>query len=148
MNAQRISKAISINAPREKIWRVLTEDQYTRRWYAEFSEGTHAITDWKVGSKALFVDDSKCGLASKVVENKPPEFLSLEHQGIVNDGIEDYESDMAKSVKGGCENYSLTEQDGVTRLFIEADMAPEYFDSMSLSWDRALELIKEFSEAA
>ena len=38
---------ISINAPREKVWEVLWNDTTYPAWTAVFSEGSHAVTDWK-----------------------------------------------------------------------------------------------------
>lgn len=146
MEMKVIIKSIEIKAPKEKVWNVLLDDKSTRIWYAAFSEGTHAKTDWEVGSKALFVDNSNCGMVSKVIVNNPGEMLSIEHQGIIMDGKEDYESEMAKAIKGGREIYLLSATNGITNLSIESDMAEEMFESMSLSWDKALQKIKELSE--
>lgn len=30
------------------------EDRYNTQGFSEFMEGTHAITDWKINSKAIF----------------------------------------------------------------------------------------------
>jgi uncharacterized protein YndB with AHSA1/START domain len=144
--AQTIEKSIDINAPKERVWDVLLNDKFTRIWYSEFSEGAYAETDWKVGSKALFLDKKQCGIVGKVIANKPYEVISIEYEGIVMDGVEDYESADAKQVKGALETYHLSEKNGVTRVSIECDMGPEWFETMSLSWDKALLKIKELSE--
>lgn len=146
MEMKVITKSIEIKAPKEKVWNVLLDDKSTRIWYAEFSEGTFAETDWKVGSKALFIDNTRSGMVSKVIVNNPGQMLSVEHQGIVMEGKEDYESEMAKAVKGGREIYMLSEKNGNTQLSIECDMAEQMFESMSLSWDKALQKIQELSE--
>jgi len=146
MEKQTIKKSIDINAPKEKVWDVMLSDKFTRIWYGEFCEGSHAETDWKVGSKALFKDNSESGLVGKVILNKPYEVISVEYKGIVIAGIEDYKSESAKNVKGGLEKYRLTEKNGVTHLSIECDMSKEYFESMSAAWVRALQKIKEISE--
>lgn len=143
---KRIKMSIEINAPKEKVWEVLLNDQYTRQWYAEFSEGSHAETDWKEGSKAVFTDNTHSGLISKVTKNKPFEVFSLEYQGVVMAGEEDYESQVAKEIKGGLEAYQLSEMEGKTTLNIESDMGDEYFDSMSASWEKALKKVKQLSE--
>lgn len=146
MGMQTIKKSIEVEAPKANVWDVILTDKFNRIWYAEFSEGTHAETDWKVGSKATFTDKSNCGLISEVRTNQPHEVLSLEYVGIVADGKEDYESDAAKAVKGGHETYVLSGADGITQLSIECDMGAEYFDMTSSAWDRALQKIKELSE--
>ena len=141
-----IKKSIAIHAPKEKVWEVLLKDDYTRQWFSEFSEGTHADTDWSVGSKALFTDNTNSGMVAKIVENKKAELLSMEYLGSVENGKEEYETEMAKAVKGGMEIYKLSENNGVTDLTISCDMGEDYFDMMSLAWDRALQKIKGLSE--
>lgn len=145
-NMKTIKKSIEIKAPKNKVWDVLVQDQYTKKWYSEFSEGSHAETDWKVGSKAVFTDTTGGGMVAKVVENKPGEALSLEYEGVVVKGKEDYESEEAKKYKGGHENYKLTGKDGTTQLAIESDMTEDMFESMSESWEKALQKIKVLSE--
>jgi uncharacterized protein YndB with AHSA1/START domain len=146
MNGELIKKSIAIKAPREKVWNVLIDDACTRVWYAEFSEGTHAETDWNVGSKALFTDSSGSGLLAKVAVNKPNEMLSVSYEGIINSGKEDYESDIARQVKGGHETYWLKENNGNTYLEIECTMAPEMIEQMSEAWEKALEKVRELAE--
>ncbi|MDB5120633.1 MAG: Activator of Hsp90 ATPase 1-like protein [Sphingobacteriales bacterium] len=147
METQAIKKSMVIDASKEKIWKVLTEDQFTRIWYAAFSEGSYAETDWQVGSKAIFKDASNSGMVTKVTENKPYDVLSLEYMGILTNGVEDCESEIANQYKGGVEAYYLTEENGHVRLSIESDMSEEYFESMSVAWDNALGKIKELSES-
>jgi len=146
MKKQTIKKSIDISAPKEKVWDVMLSDKFTRIWYAEFSEGSHAETDWKIGSNALFKDISESGLVGKVIVNKPYEVISVEYKGIVLAGIEDYKSEGANNVKRGLETYRLKEKEGVTHLSIECDMSEEYFDSMSSDWEKALKKVKELSE--
>jgi len=146
METQLIEKSIEINASKEKVWNVLVLDQYNLQWYHAFSEGTHAETDWKVGSKTVFTDHSNDGMIGRVIENKPGESLVIEYEGVIMKGVEDYDSDVAQKVKGGRESYILTHSNGTTSLYISCDMDPEYFDMMSGQWDIALEKIKELSE--
>ncbi|HXI00504.1 MAG TPA: SRPBCC domain-containing protein [Sphingobacteriaceae bacterium] len=143
----KIEKSIKIKAKKEAVWEVLLQDKYTRIWYSEFSPGSHAETDWQIGSKAVFKDDSKCGIVGMVVKNKPYEIIELEYDGIITDGIEDYDSEIAREVKGGLETYQLSEEEGVTQLSIACDMSEEYFEMMSKAWDNALAKIKELSES-
>jgi len=148
MNAeiQTLKKSIGINAPKEKVWAILLQDNYTRIWYAEFSEGTHAETDWQLGSKAIFMDSNKDGLVGTVVVNRPNEVISIKYDGFISGGKEDYESEGAQAMKGTRETYRLTENNGITQLAIELDTAEEYFLYMSSAWNKALEKIKELAE--
>ena len=143
---KKIKKSIDINASKEKVWEVLTEDRYTRIWYAEFHEGSHAVTDWKVGSKAVFKDESGSGIIAKIIKNDPTEILSMEYTGMLVNGKEDYESDMAKGLAGGRETYIMLEKEGVTTLDLEGDMNDEMYDMMSGLWEKAFAKVKELSE--
>ncbi|WP_159468050.1 SRPBCC domain-containing protein [Dyadobacter sp. 3J3] len=141
-----IKKSILIKASKEKAWDVLFTDPYIRIWYNEFSAGCYAVTDWKLGSKAVFKDDNDNGLVGEIVANQPNQLLSIEYVGVLEGGIEDYESEMANLMKGGRETYKISETDGGTYLEIELDIAQEYFEMMSSMWDKALEKIKELAE--
>ena len=145
MKTKTIKKSLEISAPKENVWDVLINDKFTRAWYAVFSQGTHAETDWKVGSKATFTDDSHSGLIGKIIENKPNEILSIEYEGMVVDGLEDYDSEIARSIKGGREIYQLSGNNSSTHLSISCDMSEDYFESMSLAWDKALLKISELA---
>lgn len=143
---QTIKKTVAVNAPKEKVWDVLLQDNFNRLWFAAFSEGTYADTDWQLGSKVKFIDNSNSGLIGEVVVNRPYEVISVEYTGVVEAGEEDYESPAAKAMQGSRETYRLTQKEGVTTLAIESDMAEEYFDMMAAAWDTALEKIKELAE--
>jgi len=142
----QIKKSVEINASSEKVWNVLILDEYNREWYSAFSEGTHAETDWKVGSKVVFFDKSKDGMIGKIIENEPGKSLVIEYDGVIMQGLEDYDSEVAKKVKGGQESYILTDVDGATNLAISSDMDPEYYEMMSEQWDVALDKIKTLAE--
>ncbi|MCF0057984.1 SRPBCC domain-containing protein [Dyadobacter sp. CY356] len=141
-----IQKSILIKAPKEKVWDVLFTDPYIRIWYNEFAVGCYAVTDWQLGSKALFKDNNESGLIGEIVANQPNQLLSIEYKGVLEGGVEDYESEMANQMKGGRETYKISEVDGGTYLEVELDIAQEYFEMMSSAWDKAMEKIKELAE--
>lgn len=136
-----------INAPREKVWSVLLDDATYREWTAVFMEGSRAITDWKKGSKAIFTDSSgKSGMVSRIEENIPNEFLSIEHLGELKDGVEDTTSEKVQQWAGAHENYTLKEINGQTELLIDCDMADDYVDMFKDIWPKALDKVKEIAE--
>jgi PhnB protein len=146
MKVKTIKKSIDINAPKQQVWDVLVKDEYTRDWYSVFSPGSHVETDWKEGGKAVFSDHSNCGMVAKIIANKPNEELAFEYTGFLKDGEEDYESEGAKALKGGKEIYLLRGENGSTHLEIASDMGDEWYDSMSLAWDKALQKLKQLAE--
>ncbi len=135
-----------INATPEKIWRVLWDDTTYRQWTKAFSEGSYAETDWKQGSKVLFLDGNGQGMVSRIAENRPNEYMSIEHLGEVKDGVQDTTSDRVKDWAGAHENYTLKKVDGQTELSVEMDITEEFKDMFSQMWPKALENIKRLSE--
>jgi hypothetical protein len=85
---EKLHYDIAINATPEKVWKVLWTDKTYREWTSAFSEGSHAETDWKEGSKVLFLDGNGQGMVSKIAVNRPNEFMSFEHLGEVHEGKE------------------------------------------------------------
>lgn len=146
METKKIEKTIHITASKENVWRVLTEDFFTRQWYAEFSEGTYAEGDLQEGGKVVFLDASKSGMITKVVTLQPQQQLAYEYTGILKEGQEDYASDESKAIQGGREVYQLKSNGGLTELQVTGDMAPEFIDMMSASWDKAAEKIRMLAE--
>ncbi|MCI0449246.1 MAG: SRPBCC domain-containing protein [Chlorobi bacterium] len=143
---EKLNFSIKINAPRKKVWSVLFDDPTYRNWTSVFAPGSYAETDWKEGSKALFLDGKGNGMVSRIAKSNPHEYLSINHIGIIKDGIEDTQSDEVKKWAGALENYTLNENSGVTELKIDMDSDNEYKDYFSKTWPKALEKVKELSE--
>jgi uncharacterized protein YndB with AHSA1/START domain len=137
---------IAIDAPREKVWNVLWEEDSYRAWTAPFSEGSHAVSDWKKGSKVLFLDGKGMGMVSKIDETIPNEYMSFEHLGSIKDGVEDVSSDEAKSFAGAHENYTLKEAGGKTELIVDMDIDDQYKDYFTQTFPKALAKVKELAE--
>jgi uncharacterized protein YndB with AHSA1/START domain len=146
METKLIEKSILIQAPAAKIWEVITEDRLNRIWLAEFGAGNIADTDWREGSKALFTDGSKSGLVGVIEVSRPFEQITIEYTGIVTDGVEDYDSEIAKQMIGYQETYILKEEEGGARMSMTCAMGVDYYDDMAAAWDKALDKIKELAE--
>ena len=67
---------ITIHAPKEAVWATLWNDSTYREWTSVFSEGSYADTDWKEGSKVLFLSGTGEGMYSTIARNKPNECSS------------------------------------------------------------------------
>ena len=143
---EKINFSTSINAPKEKVWKTLWDDTTYRKWTSVFSPTSYADTDWKEGSKVLFLDGQGSGMVSKIEANRPNEFMSFKHLGEVKNGVEDTESDKVKSWAGAHENYTLKEVDGTTDLLVELDMNEEYKEMFMQMFPKALEQVKILSE--
>src|SRR4051812_30230703 len=113
---EKINFSTSINAPKDKVWRTLWEDASYRKWTSFFMEGSCAVTDWKEGSKILFVDGKGNGMVSQIESSNPYDYMSFKHLGVVKNGVEDTESEAVKAWAGAQENYTLKETNGTTTL--------------------------------
>lgn len=140
-----------INAPKERVWDLMLGDATYREWTTVFSPGSYYKGNWEEGSKMLFlgpnpVDGTEGGMVSRVKENRLYEFISLEHQGMINNGVEDTASDAIKDWAGAHENYTFTEKDGGTELTIDMDIVESEKDSMEKAWKEALVKLKKMAE--
>ncbi|WP_454804026.1 SRPBCC domain-containing protein [Mucilaginibacter phyllosphaerae] len=140
---------ITINAPREKVWKTLWDDTTYPKWTTAFCEGSKAITDWQEGSKVLFVDGENRGMVSVIERKIPNEYMSFKMLGELVKGEVDYTTDNALLIAGGFENYTLTEQEGTTLLVIDiggANMTEGIIDYFMATWPKALALLKALAE--
>lgn len=140
---------INIDAPREKVWEVLWNDNTYPVWTAPFAEGSQAETDWQEGSKVLFTDGKGSGMVSMIAEKKPNEYMSFKHLGTVKDGVEDTESEENKAWAGALENYILKAENGGTALTVEMSLdgiPQEMLDYFANTWPKALDKLKEIAE--
>lgn len=146
---QKIHFSATINAPREKVWEVLWDLDTYKTWTKAFAEGSTVKTDnWKEGSKLLFHDGTGSGMVSEVAVNRPNEYMSFRHLGIVKDGVEDTTSDEVKIWAGSTENYTLKGENGTTELTVDMDISDEYKAMFETMWPNALAILKRLAEGS
>lgn len=144
----RMTFSTTIQAPKELVWRTMLEDETYRKWTSAFAEGSYAVTDWKAGSKALFLTPEGSGMVSRIAEHRPNEFLSLEHLGTVKDGVEDVDSAEVKQWAGARENYTLREHFDHVALTVEMDITEDHQQYFQDTWPRALAALKDLAEGS
>ena len=137
----------TINAPKEKVWSSLWDEESYRKWTSAFSPSSYAKSDWKEGSKILFLDGEGSGMVSRIEALRPNEFMSFKHLGEVKDGVEDTESDKVKAWAGAFENYTLKEVDGKTELSVDIDMNAEHMEIFNQMFPKALAQLKTIAES-
>jgi uncharacterized protein YndB with AHSA1/START domain len=142
--------SVRIEAPREKVWRTMLNDRTYRQWTEVFSAGSHFVGNWEKGSKILFLAPDKngkmAGMVSTIAENRPNEFISIKHLGVVSNGVEDTVSKAVKNWSGALENYTFQEKNGGTEVIIDTDSDDEFESMFKEIWPRALDKLKELAE--
>ena len=134
----------SINAPKEKVWQALWNDENYRQWTSVFSEGSYAVTDWQQGSKVHFLSADGGGMYSVIDRMVPSEVMSFKHQGEIKEGVE---QPLNEAWAGASETYTLTQQNSHTLLTVTLEMLESdaaYFDTI---FPTALQKVAEIAES-
>ncbi|TBO41183.1 SRPBCC family protein [Pedobacter kyonggii] len=139
---EKIEFKTTINATAEKVWDALFGVETYPKWTAVFAEGSRVETDWKKGSKALFLGDNGDGMVAVIQDNIPNRYMSIKHLGEIKDGKEDLSGDWGETF----ENYTLNERDGKTELLIDMNISDEWKDYFEKTWPKALDKVKEIAE--
>ncbi len=143
---EKLYFSVDIKAPIQKVWDILWADETYRKWTAAFSEGSYAESDWKEGSRILFLSPGGDGMLARIAEKREPHYMGFEHLGMILGGVEDTTSDKVKPWAGARENYSLSENNGHTTVNIDIDITEEYKDMFTQMWPKALQSLKELAE--
>jgi len=141
---EKIEFKIEIKASPDKVWDVLlSKESFYPLWTVVFAEGSTAETDWKKGSKAIFLDGKGNGMVSRIEENIPLQFISIKHLGEFKNGEEDLNHDWGDAY----ENYTLENKSGQTQLTINLNVSSDWIDYMEKTWPEALNKVAELAEA-
>jgi hypothetical protein len=142
--------SVHINAGRTTVWTTMLEDRTYREWARPFRDGSHFEGSWKKGSDIRFLaptdDGGEAGMFSRIKENIPHEFISIEHIGMIVDGAVDTTSDEVKKWALSYENYTFTENGMGTELIVDMLIEEEYVPMMNEMWPDALKVLKALCE--
>lgn len=150
---KKLQYTIEINASADEVYNTMLgidNIETYNLWTAEFNPTSTYEGSWEKGSKIYFVgtdeNGKKGGMVSEIVENIPNQFVSIRHYGILDGDQEITEGPEVEKWAGGLENYSFLEENGVTKVTAECDMADDYQDYFDTTWPKALKKLKELSE--
>lgn len=149
---QKLNFSIVINAPKEKVWHAMLDDKPYREWTRAFNPGSYYKGDWSRGSKMLFLGPDpetgqEGGMVSRIAENRPYEYISIEHIGIIQNGVEDTTSEYARKLAPAFENYTFKEKGGATEVLVDMDADDEYAEMFNKMWPEGLQRLKKIAEA-
>jgi uncharacterized protein YndB with AHSA1/START domain len=141
---------ILIDANVERVYNVMIDEKHYVEWTSVFNPTSHFKGSWEKGSKILFVgeaeDGSLGGMVSRIKENIPFRFISIEHLGIIQNGKEVLCGPDVDEWAGALENYTFTDQNSKTLLSVDVYTGEKYASYFDETWPKALEKLKSMCE--
>lgn len=142
---------ISIQASVEKVYATMLDEQHYRTWTSAFNPTSRFKGTWETGSKILFIGTdekgNEGGMVSRIRENIPNAFVSIEHIGVLQDGKEITSGKDVDGWAGSFENYTYSKTDiNTTQLKVELDSNPEFKSYFLETYPKALEILKQLCE--
>lgn len=150
---KRLQFNVSINAPVAKTYDFMlginSQSTY-EQWTSMFNPTSTYEGSWDKGNKILFIGidekGAKGGMVSRIVENIPNRFVSIQHYGLIKSGEEITEGPEVEKWASGFENYTFEENNGITLVTVDLDTIEGYLDYMNQSYPKALDKLKELCE--
>lgn len=148
--AQMLQFEIEINKDTESVYNCMIDKKKYREWTSVFNESSEYRGSWEKGSKILFIgvnsEGEQEGMVSRIKENIPGKFISIEHMGILKHGVERTCGPDVDDWQGALENYTFRPRAGKTILTIDLDANKEWLDYLREEWPKALSRLKEVCE--
>jgi len=142
---------INIYANVKKVFKTMLDKKQYAVWTAEFNPESHFAGSWEKGSKILFLgsdkDENMGGMVSRIKENIPNKFISIEHLGLVQNGIEITSGPEVEGWAGAFENYTFKGENGKTLVSVDVDVNQEFKSYILKTFPKALKKLKTICEA-
>jgi uncharacterized protein YndB with AHSA1/START domain len=141
---------ISIHANASKVYSTMIHEKHYAEWTAVFSPTSRFEGSWEKGSDINFLGNDNegnvGGMYSRIKENIPNRFVSIEHLGIIQNGVKTTSGPEVDDWAGALENYTFTESNGTTLLSVSLDSIEEHKEYFEKTWPEALKVLKEICE--
>lgn len=150
---KKLQFKVSINAPVAMVYDIMlgihSKSTY-EQWTASFNPTSTYEGSWDKGNKILFVgvdeNGEKGGMVSKIADNTPNKFVSIQHYGLVKGDQEITEGPEVEKWSNGFENYTFEESNGATTVTVDLDTTEDLLDFMNETYPTALDKLKELCE--
>lgn len=147
---ERISYSTYIDCPVDRVYETMIDEEHYKEWTAVFNPSSRYEGSWEEGSKIRFYGEDENGniggMISRIRQNIPNRYISIEHLGMINDGKEITEGKEVEEFAGALENYRFQSKDGGTELIVEFDTNENWKEYFSTTWPIALQKLKEVCE--
>jgi uncharacterized protein YndB with AHSA1/START domain len=141
---------ISIHASASKVFGTMLNEKHYQEWTAVFNPASRFEGSWEKGSEINFLGTDKegnvGGMYSRIKDNIPGQFLSIEHLGIIQNGKKITSGPEVDDWAGALENYLFTETEGTTLLSVSLDSIEEHKSYFEETWPGALKVLKRICE--
>lgn len=145
-----MSYSVTIDCPVDKVYETMLDEAHYRKWTSVFNPASRYEGSWEEGSLMRFYGEDENGntggMLSKIRQNLPNRYISIEHLGLIENGKEITEGEQVEAFAGALENYRLMEKDGGTELIVEFDTHENWKDYFSTTWPAALQQLKQVCE--
>jgi hypothetical protein len=150
---QKLQFKVIINAPVTRVYDFMlginSKSTYGQ-WTSLFNPTSTYEGNWEKGTKILFigVDEKgeKGGMVSRIAENIPNRFVSIQHYGLVKADKEITEGPEVEKWANGYENYTFEQNNEITTVTVDLDFTEEFVDYMNQTYPKALDKLKELCE--
>jgi uncharacterized protein YndB with AHSA1/START domain len=147
---EKLHFEIEINASPEKVYSTMLDEQHYKTWTAVFNPTSSYKGSWAKGSKIHFIGTDEQGnvggMVSRIKENIPNQFVSIEHLGVLQGDKEILEGKEVDGWAGSFENYTYTKQGNNTLLSVDIDANKEYKSYFSETYPKSLQVLKKLCE--
>jgi uncharacterized protein YndB with AHSA1/START domain len=141
MEKETYKNSIELNASLGRVWKIVTEPALIKEWASAFGHGTHADSEWKVGSTVEWKDMGGNIGAKGIISNMEPE------KELRVDFFDDVKMTDPAELGEYSEIYSMKNDGDVTTLTITmGPLEHKYMKGFVPMWDRAFKLIKNLAE--
>ena len=137
---------ISINAPVEKVYTTMIDEKSYTEWTAAFNPTSTYKGSWDKNAKILFIGTDKDGVVSRIKENMPNKFISIEHLGFVKGEEEITSGPEVDGWAGALENYTFKLINGGTLLSVDMNSNEDFKSYFIEIWPKALAILKTICE--
>ena len=159
---EKLQFKVSINAPVSKVYDCMlgiNNKSTYEQWTSLFNPTSTYEGNWDKGNKILFlgVDEKgeKGGMVSRIAENIPNQFVSIQHYGLLKADQEITEGPEVEKWANGFENYTFEENNArpddpvgreTTTVTVDLDTTADFIDYMNQSYPKALDKLKDICE--
>lgn len=142
---------ITIHASPARVYQMMLDRKHYSDWTSVFNPTSRFEGSWEKGTKIMFLgtgeDGSQGGMISRIVENIPYKFVSIMHEGIIQNGTEITQGQEVEEWAGGFENYTFRDDQGKTLLSIDLDSTPGFVSYFHQTYPLAMNRLKEICES-